>query len=70
MSNNFIKDSAVFKNNYNIYLHLDYKGVPKRKNKCIYVYVLHTYLYTYQFSSVTQLCLTLQPHGLQHTRLP
>ena len=23
-----------------------------------------------QFSSVTQLCLTLQPHGLQHTRLP
>ena len=23
-----------------------------------------------QFSSVTQSCLTLQPHGLQHTRLP
>ena len=23
-----------------------------------------------QFSSVTQLCLTLWPHGLQHTRLP
>ena len=23
-----------------------------------------------QFSSVAQLCLTLQPHGLQHTRLP
>ena len=22
-----------------------------------------------QFSSVTQLCLTLRPHGLQHTRL-
>ena len=24
----------------------------------------------YQFSSVTQLCLALRPHGLQHTRLP
>ena len=24
----------------------------------------------YQFSSVTQLCPTLWPHGLQHTRLP
>ena len=24
----------------------------------------------YQFGSVTQLCLTLRPHGLQHTRLP
>ena len=24
----------------------------------------------HQFSPVTQLCLTLQPHGLQHTRLP
>ena len=24
----------------------------------------------YQFSSVTQLCLALQPHGLQHARLP
>ena len=23
-----------------------------------------------QFSSVTQLCLTLRPHGLQHIRLP
>ena len=23
-----------------------------------------------QFSSVAQLCLTLRPHGLQHTRLP
>ena len=23
-----------------------------------------------EFSSVTQSCLTLQPHGLQHTRLP
>ena len=23
-----------------------------------------------QFSSVSQLCLTLQPHGLQHSRLP
>ena len=23
-----------------------------------------------QFSSVTQLCVTMQPHGLQHARLP
>ena len=28
------------------------------------------YFAFYQFSSVAQLCLTLQPHGLQHTRLP
>ena len=34
---------------------------------CVYRYV---YAYTYQFSSVTQSCLTLQPHRLQHTRLP
>ena len=27
-------------------------------------------MYLYQFSSVTQSCLTLWPHGLQHTRLP
>ena len=27
-------------------------------------------LMLYQFSSVTQLCPTLWPHGLQHTRLP
>ena len=27
-------------------------------------------LLTHQFSSVVQLCLTLWPHGLQHTRLP
>ena len=26
--------------------------------------------FTHLFSSVTQSCLTLQPHGLQHTRLP
>jgi len=26
--------------------------------------------YSVQFSSVAQLCLTLQPHGLQHTSLP
>ena len=25
---------------------------------------------SFQFSSVAQSCLTLQPHGLQHTRLP
>ena len=25
---------------------------------------------SYQFSSVAQSCLTLQPHGLQHARLP
>ena len=29
-----------------------------------------TRLSSVQFSSVAQLCLTLQPHGLQHTRLP
>ena len=28
------------------------------------------YFAFYQFSSVAQSCLTLQPHGLQHTRLP
>ena len=27
-------------------------------------------MYSVQFSSVTQSCLTLQPHGLQHPRLP
>ena len=27
-------------------------------------------LISVQFSSVTQLCLTLQPHELQHTRPP
>ena len=27
-------------------------------------------LLSVQFSAVTQLCLTLQPHGLQHPRLP
>ena len=26
--------------------------------------------FRYQFSSVTQLCPTLRPHGLQHARLP
>ena len=33
----------------------------------------HTHLYIfilYCFCSVTKLCLTLQPHGQQHTRLP
>ena len=28
------------------------------------------YCLTYQFHSVAQSCLTLRPHGLQHTRLP
>ena len=28
------------------------------------------YKFVYSFSSVAQSCLTLQPHGLQHTRLP
>ena len=28
------------------------------------------WLIEYQFSSVAQSCLTLRPHGLQHTRLP
>ena len=32
---------------------------PRRGNKC-----------SVQFSSVTQLCLTLRPHGLEHARLP
>ena len=27
-------------------------------------------IYYFQFSSVTQSCLTLRPHGLQHARLP
>ena len=27
-------------------------------------------VYINQFNSVTQLCLTLRPHGLQHARLP
>ena len=30
----------------------------------------HCYYLRDIFDSVTQLCLTLQPHGLQHTRLP
>ena len=28
------------------------------------------YLYVFSFNSVTQLCPTLWPHGLEHTRLP
>ena len=31
---------------------------------------IHTMQYSVQFSSVAQSCLTLQPHGLQHARLP
>ena len=34
----------------------------------IYWSVYYSILQHNQFSSVTQLCLTLQPHGLQHTR--
>ena len=33
------------------------------------MYILYI-IYIYLFSSVTQLCLTLRPHGLQHARLP
>ena len=35
-------------------------------SQCLQVCQLH--LHWVQFSSVTQSCLTLQPHGLQHTR--
>ena len=34
------------------------------------MYLFRNLLTTLQFSSVTQSCLTLQPHGLQHARLP
>ena len=49
------------------------------KEDAIYIYidVIYIYIYTHthitshtQFNSVTQSCLTLQPHGLQHTRIP
>ena len=47
---------------YNVVLVYD---VHKRES-------VHGYIYTciYQFSSVTQLCLTRQSHGLHHARLP
>ena len=32
--------------------------------------ILSLFSELYQFSSVTQLCLTLQPHGLQHASFP
>ena len=59
ISNNFIKGSVIFKNNYNIYLHLDYKGCQREKNSTylyIYIYIdidiysvctLHTCLHTH-----------------------
>ena len=37
-------------------------------NKSILISIRYTY--SVQFSAVTQLCLTLQAHGLQHARLP
>ena len=46
--------------------------MEKKLKKNIYVCVWITLLYTwnYQFSLAAQSCPTLQPHGLQHTRLP
>ena len=41
----------------------------QRQRKVIYQEALQL-MNSLQFSSVTQLCLTLQPHGLQHARLP
>ena len=38
------------------------------QNHCIWICILTRS--TIQFSSVTQSCLTLWPHGLQHVRLP
>ena len=35
-----------------------------------HVNIFHLSVATFCFWSVTQLCLTLPPHGLQHTRLP
>ena len=35
-----------------------------------YIYIYIQYTYIYHFSSFSQSCLTLQPHGLQHARLP
>ena len=37
-------------------------------NKSILISI--RYIYSVQFSAVTQTCLTLQAHGLQHARLP
>ena len=37
----------------------------------MYIQITVRYYYkSFQFSSVAQSCLTLRPHGLQHTRLP
>ena len=33
-------------------------------------FIFLSHVLSIQFSSVAQLCLTLQPHGLQHARLP
>ena len=35
-----------------------------------FIFLFLTPLASVQFSSVTQSCPTLRPHGLQHTRLP
>ena len=37
---------------------------------CMYKCAVEIHLKTVRFSSVTQSCLTLRPHGLQHTRPP
>ena len=47
-----------------IWLHWDLR-FPR-----IFSSILHTKHWSIQFSSVTQSCLTLRPHGLQHTRPP
>ena len=43
--------------------------LPSTKHKFIYKCVRNHCNFR-RFSSVAQLCLTLQPHGLQHIRLP
>lgn len=63
ISNNFIKDNVIFKNNYNMYLHLDYKGVPKRIkptylylslyidiDMCVHITHIPAYSYTHVFA--------------------
>ena len=37
---------------------------------CMYKCAVEIHLESVRFSSVTQSCLTLQPHGLQHARPP
>ena len=49
------------------YLHCSNYFTIKHMSKPIKLNILDVYI---QFSSVAQLCLTLQSHGGQHTRLP